>query len=86
MKENFNTEMYTAESALNFALSLKKKTLKDKSYQDYDNRLSHFKKFLNKKGLLKSNIEDIDRKTINSFLNEILNNSSPRNRNNTKQF
>ncbi len=79
-----NTEMYTAESALNFALSLKRKTLKGKSYQDYENRLSHFKKFLNKKGILKSNIEDIDRRTINSFLNEILNSSSPRNRNNTK--
>lgn len=83
-EEESQARRYTCESALDFALSLKKNTLKSTSYRDYENRLSHFKTYLNKKGLLKSNIEEVNRKVVNAFLNEILNKSSARNRNNTR--
>ncbi|MFV0565771.1 MAG: tyrosine-type recombinase/integrase [Flavobacteriaceae bacterium] len=78
------TNLYTAESALDFALSIRKHTLKESSYRDYKGRLKQFKDYLRRKGLLRKEIKDIDRKIINGFLNSILTSSSPRNRNNTR--
>jgi len=79
-------ELYTAESSLDFAISLKTKTLKETSIEDYTNRLNHFKQFLRQKGLLKSPITDISKKHVIEFLNNKLNasNSGARNRNNTQ--
>ncbi len=81
---NFDKLKYSTNDALEFALSQKKNTLKRTSYRDYENRLSRFKLFLNSKGLLYSSIQEIDKKTTNAFLNDILNKSSARNRNNTR--
>ncbi|UGU14259.1 site-specific integrase [Sinomicrobium kalidii] len=74
---------YSAKSALEFALSIKKQTLGDTSYKDYENRLSVFKSYLKQKGLLQGDIKEINRKTVNTFLNGILKKSSATNRNNT---
>ncbi len=75
---------YTAKAALNFALKLKKSTLKKTSYDDYSNRLSHFLEYLRKKGLSSADINSVNKKTVNDFLNSLLTKSSARNRNNTR--
>jgi integrase len=73
-----------ANDELDFALGQKRKLLKETTHRDYTNRLGHFKKFLDKKGMLHTSIYEIKRKHINQFLNEILVKSVPRNRNNTR--
>ncbi|PIB31426.1 tyrosine-type recombinase/integrase [Maribacter sp. 4G9] len=75
---------YTAESALDFALKLKKSLLSETSIRDYRSRLGRFKGYLKEHGLLQRNILDIDKKVVNGHLNEIQKTSSARNRNNTK--
>ncbi|MDB0600349.1 site-specific integrase [Tenacibaculum maritimum] len=84
IESELTVELYTVESALDFALSLKKSSVKETSYRDYENRISQFKKYLTKKGLSRTTIGDIDKGVVNGFLNNILQKSSPRNRNNTR--
>lgn len=84
IESELTVKLYTAESALDFALSLKKSSVKETSYRDYENRISQFKKYLTKKGLSRTTIGDIDKGVVNGFLNNILRKSSPRNRNNTR--
>ena len=84
IESELTVKLYTAESALDFALDLKKSSVKETSYRDYKNRLSQFKKYLAKKGLGTTTIGDIDKSIVNGFLNNILRKSSPRNRNNTR--
>ncbi|TSE08410.1 phage integrase N-terminal SAM-like domain-containing protein [Aquimarina algiphila] len=79
-----HSNSYTAKEALQFALSIKKNVIATKSYTDYGNRLSHFIEFLEKKGLASADIKDIEKKHVVEFLNGILNQSSARNRNNSK--
>ncbi len=75
---------YTAETALDYAFSLKVKGLSDTSVPDYRSRLNQFKVHLGDKGLLERNILEIDKRVVNSYLNGILKASSARNRNNTR--
>ena len=75
---------YSAENALDFAHSLKIKTLSDTSIKDYESRFKRFKKFLDSKGLLKRSILSVDKNIVNDYLNTILKTSSARNRNNTR--
>ncbi|WP_300024307.1 site-specific integrase [uncultured Maribacter sp.] len=81
---NMKTEEYTAESALDFAHTLKIKTLNPTSIMDYESRFKRFKKYLDSRNLLKRSILNIDKKVVNAYLNSILNTSSARNRNNTR--
>ena len=80
IKENDNN---TAFSALDFALELKKNSVSDKTFIDYKHRISKFKKHLKDRYLNDIPIKNITKKDINEFLNSVLVNSSPRNRNNT---
>jgi len=73
-----------AEYELNFALNQKKHVISSSSFTDYENRLGHFKKFLAKKNMLQSAIEEIERKHVVEFLNGVLAKSGPRNRNNSR--
>ena len=73
----------TAFSALDFALELKKNSVSDKTFIDYKHRISKFKKHLKDRYLNDIPIKNITKKDINDFLNSVLVNSSPRNRNNT---
>ena len=73
----------TAFSALDFALELKKNSVSDKTFIDYKHRISKFKKHLKDRYLNDLPIKNITKKDINEFLNSVLVNSSPRNRNNT---
>jgi len=74
---------YTAISALDFALNLKKSSVSDKTFSDYKYRIGQFQKFLKSNGLENTPIGNITKKEINDFLNSVLLKSSPRNRNNT---
>jgi integrase len=78
------TVEYTAENALDFAHALKIKTLSDTSIRDYQSRFKRFKKYLDSKSLLERSILNVDKNTINTYLNTILTTSSARNRNNTR--
>lgn len=75
---------YRTASLLDFALEIKKQSLKPTSYKDYENRLGHFKRYLEKKNLLDAPIHELNKKVVMDFLNELLKNSSARNRNNTR--
>jgi integrase len=77
-KENNNNNF---ENAFNFALSIKKKEVKQTTYKDYESRISLFKTFLFKQGYRYSFIKEIDKKCVNTFLNTI---EGAKNRNNTK--
>ncbi len=84
MAEQVEEKLYSAETALDYALSVKKAMLAETSYRDYENRLKAFKFFLNKKELLHSSIEYTTKKYVVEFLDSVLKKSSIRNRNNTR--
>jgi integrase len=76
---------YSVKSALEYALELKKSTVKESTYSGYKKSVGVFIKFLTKRGLDSGNIKNIDKKIVNEFLNEILKTSSASNRNNYRQ-
>lgn len=77
-------DKYTASSALDYALELKKNTVKTSTtFTDYSARTNDFKRYLKTKGLHNINIADITKKDVNDYLNSVLARSSARNRNNT---
>ncbi|WP_185956486.1 tyrosine-type recombinase/integrase [Changchengzhania lutea] len=75
------SEFHTASNALDAALNIKKKDVKETTYKDYYNRVSQFKKYLKNRGFRYSYISDIDKKCVIGFLNTF---DGPKNRNNTK--
>ncbi|GGK37961.1 MULTISPECIES: tyrosine-type recombinase/integrase [Flavobacteriaceae] len=76
---------FSANSALDFALELKEKSVSRSTYKGYYNRVQVFKKYLKGKGLDNGNIKSIGKKIVTEFLNNILKNSSASNRNNYRQ-
>ena len=75
---------YSAESALDFSFELKKSILSESSIRDYKSRLNQFKTYLEQQGLLHRNIEHVNKKVVNDYLNSVQKASSARNRNNAK--
>ncbi|MCK0201384.1 tyrosine-type recombinase/integrase [Ornithobacterium rhinotracheale] len=73
---------YTTEAAIDYALSVKEKTISPKTYKDYENRSNTFKRYLKKRGMLNGDVKAINRALCINFLNEIASESSNRNRNN----
>src|SRR5690606_745244 len=63
-------KQYTAESCLDYALSVKKSEVKQTTYKDYESRVNQFKKFLKRKGLDISPIESITKKDVADFLSK----------------
>ncbi|SFZ94911.1 Site-specific recombinase XerD [Flaviramulus basaltis] len=83
---NFDAQSleYTAKDALDFAYTLKTKTLSETSIPDYRSRYNQFKGYLEKKNLLEKSILSINKKNVIEYLNGIVATSSARNRNNTR--
>ena len=80
-KENIATpETLTIKEAFEFALNLKKNTIRDTSYKNFELRVRKFRKSLNEN----KPITFITKKVVNDYLNDVLVNSSARNRNNTR--
>jgi integrase len=76
---------YNIKEAFEFGLEIKKKTLSENSYSDYRIRIAKFQKWLIANGLdelLK--IEHLTKKIVSTYLNEVLQKTSPINRNNTR--
>lgn len=63
-------------------MDLKKKSLKDTSYRGLNNRISNFLDWLNANKPQLKHIDQLDKKTVNAFLNYMLGKTSPTNRNN----
>lgn len=70
----------TIGEAFSFALKIKKSVLNETSYGNFEGRINRFKNWLDQE----TPITSVDRKKVNEYLNEILEKSSPRNRNNTR--
>lgn len=76
----------TVDKAFKLVLETKKKVLNQTSYTRYKSRINRFKIWIQKekKIKLKECITNIDKKTVIQYLNDVLQDSSPRNRNNTR--
>ncbi|MEO8255663.1 MAG: tyrosine-type recombinase/integrase [Flavobacterium sp.] len=75
---------YNIPDAVTFALELNKSTLKENSYKDFRVRLKSFEKWLLSNGFENRYITTVNKKTVTAYLNTVLTNTSPRNRNNTR--
>ena len=73
-------ETLTIKEAFEFALNLKKSTIRETSYKNFELRVRKFRKSLDEN----KPITFITKKVINDYLNDVLVNSSARNRNNTR--
>ena len=78
------TETVTVREAFELALNTKRNVLNDNSYIKYKSRINRYLKWLEEKSLADGPILDIKKKTVILYLNEVLDNSSARNRNNTR--
>ena len=77
-------ENLTIEEAFNYVLKIKKNTLAESSFNNFENRIIRFKKFLIEKGFQNKNISAVTKKDISNYLNIILEKTSPSNRNNNR--
>jgi integrase len=68
------------KEAFAYALKIKKKSLNDTSYMNFEGRINRFKKALDENAPITS----LNRKQTNEYLNSILEATSARNRNNTR--
>lgn len=84
-KDTDSADDFSANSALEYALSLKKSTVATSTYKGYMTRVGVFKSYLKRKGLDTVNIKSIDKKIVTEFLNHILTKTSASNRNNYRQ-
>jgi len=80
-KKNPQLNGYTAESCLDYALSVKKSEVKETTYKDYESRVKQFKHFLESKGQLHELITAITKREVSQFLNQF---TGAKNRNNCK--
>jgi integrase len=73
------------KEAFDTGLKVKEKVLGDDSFKKYKSKVLRFLKWLNNKGIASTqDIKTITKKTVIQYLNEVLQNTSPRTRNNTR--
>lgn len=75
-----NDKSMQIKDAFEFALKMKKNVLSETSYKNFELRIRKFKVTLD----TSKSINSITKKTINEYLNDVLEKSSARNRNNTR--
>ena len=68
------------KEAFEYALKIKKKSLNETSFMNFAGRINRFKKALDETAPITS----LTRKQTNDYLNDILKNTSARNRNNSR--
>lgn len=83
-EQDENDKTYSVEEAFKFALEIKEKTLAKTSYENFENRINRFKKYLLENGFKNRFITSITKKDVNNYLNEVLKKTSPGNRNNDR--
>ena len=75
-----NDKSMQIKDAFEFALKMKKNVLSETSYKNFELRIRKFKATLD----TSKPVNSITKKTINEYLNDVLEKSSARNRNNTR--
>ncbi len=72
----------TVQEAFDFGLKLKEKILSATTKRGYENKIKNFLKWLKANRPEIENITDLDKKVVTTFLNDVLDRTGPRNRNN----
>ncbi|WP_397446907.1 tyrosine-type recombinase/integrase [Polaribacter sp. R77954] len=84
-KEENNTPLHPIKESFELGLEIKSKVLKGVSYQNFSNRINRFNKWLIEQKIdINNDISTINKKLVIQYLNTVLQNSSARNRNNTR--
>jgi integrase len=74
----------TVKEAFDFALTIKKQTINQRTYKDYSRKIKNFLQWLEKSEPEVKFMGQLTKKNIQQYLNEILISTSARNRNNTR--
>ncbi len=72
----------TVQEAFDFGIDRKEKLLSPTTKRGYENKIKNFLKWLKVNRPEIENIKDLDKKVVTSFLNDVLDKTSARNRNN----
>ncbi len=70
-------DLVSIKEALLYALDVKKQVVEPTTYRDYETKLSVFIKYLQSQGVALHPIEELTKRTVMDFLNQILRKSSP---------
>lgn len=79
-----NRPLITISEAFQLALKIKKNVLSATSYPNFSSNVKRFEIWLNESGFENKTIDTISKKTVIEYLNVVLENTSPRTRNNTR--
>lgn len=82
--EGNKTEIMSVIDAFAFGLNLKKSAMNDNSFIRFKSRIKRFEVYLESNGFTQRFITSVDKKVVLNYLNQVLDSSSPRNRNNTR--
>lgn len=82
--EGDKTEIVSVIDAFAFGLNLKKSAMNDNSFIRFKSRIKRFEVYLESNGFTQRFITSVDKKVVLNYLNQVLDSSSPRNRNNTR--
>ena len=74
----------TIKEAFELATKIKKSVLSKTSFPNFSSNAKRFEKWLQEKGFANKTIETVTKKIVIEYLNEVLENTSPRTRNNTR--
>ncbi|MFJ1424908.1 tyrosine-type recombinase/integrase [Capnocytophaga canimorsus] len=70
--------------AVELALKNAQATMRESSFKDYKSRINKFEKWLDNNGFSGRSVQAITKKTVLNFLNDVLEKTSAKNRNNTR--
>jgi len=84
VQESISTNSTTIKESFELGLKIKKSVLSKTSYPNFKSNTTRFEKWLNEKGFANKTIDAITKKTVIEYLNEVLENTSPRTRNNAR--
>lgn len=79
--DNCVVDVLTVKEAFDFALKIKKTSVSDRTYKDYNSKINKFLDWL-KKNTKVNTIDQLSKKVLQQYLNEVLHKTTPRNRNN----
>ena len=82
--EEAKAEVMSVKDAFAFGLNLKKSAMNDNSFIRFKSRIKRFEVYLESKGFTHRFITSVDKRVVVDYLNQVLDTSSPRNRNNTR--
>jgi len=84
VQEPVKTNSITIKESFELALKIKKSVLSKTSYPNFKSNTTRFEKWLFANNFVNKTIETITKKTVIEYLNDVLQNTSPRTRNNAR--